>query len=236
MGALIRKKHKLSLEMDEEYNVTECNDKYIVSKMKNSSMITYDVENLKRACNCRIKCDECNICIHSFSCTCIVYAVQFVICKHIHYACKKLSLSSPILEPDEHAMDRDSLIIDTDEQKERQMFEKDTIVSTLQKQSATTSAQTTLKDTLLHSIQQLQNRVLGIEESSQIKHIQQLINAANSYLDIASVTPNNFTKIPKLAAAPVNKKVEKQRELILKNNQKNNSFCIFKICATAHKQ
>lgn len=93
--ALIRKKNKLSLEMDEEYNVTECNDKYIVSKIENSSMITYDVENLKRACNCGIKCDECNICIHSFSCTCIVYAVQFVICKHIHYACKKLSLSSP---------------------------------------------------------------------------------------------------------------------------------------------
>lgn len=117
-------------------------------------------------------------------------------------------------------MDSESLIIDTDEQKERQMFEKDTIVSTLQKQSATTSAQTTLKDTLLHSIQQLQNRVLGIEKSSQIKHIQQLISASNSYLDIASVTPNNLTKIPKLAAAPVNKKVEKQRKFNIKKQSK----------------
>lgn len=218
--ALIRKKHKLSLEMEEEYDVIECNDKYIVSKIENSSVITYDVQKSKEVCNCRIKCDECNICIHSFSCTCVVYAIQFVICKHIHYVIKKLSLNSPILESNEHEMDSESLIIDTDEQKERQMFEKDIIVSALQKQSATISDQPTLKNTLLHSIQQLQNRVLSIEESSQIKHVQQLINAANSYLDVANVAPKNLTKIPKLATAPVNKKVEKQRKFNIKKQSK----------------
>lgn len=43
---------------------------------------------------CGLKCKECKICIHSYTCTCMDNVINFNICKHIHACCMKLSISN----------------------------------------------------------------------------------------------------------------------------------------------
>lgn len=36
---------------------------------------------------CALNCEYCNICTHSYDCTCIDFLIRTNICKHIHYVC-----------------------------------------------------------------------------------------------------------------------------------------------------
>uniref|UniRef100_A0A6P7FSL1 Uncharacterized protein LOC114332217 n=1 Tax=Diabrotica virgifera virgifera TaxID=50390 RepID=A0A6P7FSL1_DIAVI len=48
---------------------------------------TYFVENQSNTCpqdSCALRCTDCNICIHSYKCSCIDNVIYFNICKHIH--------------------------------------------------------------------------------------------------------------------------------------------------------
>ncbi|XP_011407648.1 PREDICTED: uncharacterized protein LOC100639460 [Amphimedon queenslandica] len=46
----------------------------------------YTVEKISDACSCscRIRCSTCDVCVHSYSCTCMDYLIHSTICKHIH--------------------------------------------------------------------------------------------------------------------------------------------------------
>ncbi|GFY74776.1 uncharacterized protein TNIN_439101 [Trichonephila inaurata madagascariensis] len=96
--ALIRKRHKGSEEMDSKYDYIQCDEKHIVTKSEGSSIFTYDILEGNRSCRCPIRCEECNICIHSFSCTCVDYCIRFVICKHIHFIQQKNNLMNSVTE------------------------------------------------------------------------------------------------------------------------------------------
>jgi hypothetical protein len=47
----------------------------------------YKVENLKKVCIenvCPLQCRTCNVCVHTYQCSCIDSRVYLNICKHIH--------------------------------------------------------------------------------------------------------------------------------------------------------
>ena len=44
----------------------------------------YDVALCMDTCDCLVKCDNCKVCVHMYSCSCVDYAVHFVACKHAH--------------------------------------------------------------------------------------------------------------------------------------------------------
>jgi len=51
--------------------------------------IKYLVEKCNVICNnCILRCDSCNICVHTFKCSCIDNVLYFNICKHIHAIAK----------------------------------------------------------------------------------------------------------------------------------------------------
>jgi len=55
---------------------TELNVKYVIEKCN----IICD--------NCILRCDSCNICVHTFKYSCIDNVLYFNICKHIHAIAK----------------------------------------------------------------------------------------------------------------------------------------------------
>ena len=84
---LIRQRH--STKMDENiYSIIQLDEnKYVITKIVGKSEIqSYDVHLDDINCQCEIECIDCNICIHTLTCTCIDYNIRFVLCKHIHYA------------------------------------------------------------------------------------------------------------------------------------------------------
>ncbi|KAH1008338.1 uncharacterized protein LOC109535894 isoform X1 [Dendroctonus ponderosae] len=53
----------------------------------NTTQELYFVEQRKLHCNCKIICQECDACLHQYSCTCIDSSVRYNMCKHIHLVC-----------------------------------------------------------------------------------------------------------------------------------------------------
>ncbi|KAF8769946.1 hypothetical protein HNY73_017532 [Argiope bruennichi] len=77
----IRKRHASSIEMKEDiYSSIQLNENtFIITKTIGESIFTYSVEKINATECCPIKCDQCNVCIHSMSCTCIDYSKKFLI-------------------------------------------------------------------------------------------------------------------------------------------------------------
>lgn len=52
---------------------------------ESDSKIKYCIEKVDIICNtCVLRCDTCNICVHTFKCSCMNNVIYFNICKHIH--------------------------------------------------------------------------------------------------------------------------------------------------------
>lgn len=79
----INKSHKLSLETKPEI-VLLSEDKWQVQSFSGNNL--YTVHKVEEECGraCHMKCFVCDICIHSFTCTCIDNVIRGNICKHIH--------------------------------------------------------------------------------------------------------------------------------------------------------
>ncbi|KFM69083.1 hypothetical protein X975_14697, partial [Stegodyphus mimosarum] len=216
---LIRKRHKNSLEMKNEYYFFDIGNKYTVTKTVQSTVYTYEVEKVNDSCSCPIRCDECNICIHSMSCKCIDFSIRFVICKHIHYVCTKLKQAS-IENPHEQIntiatlheqFSGDNLIID----EERNETERNIIVPYLQKNQSLENKKTGL----LNKLQDLQRRLSECESEHVLHYAEQNINAINAYMDISLACSLALPeKLPEQAKAPSNKYIKKQRNLFTKKS------------------
>ncbi|KFM67084.1 hypothetical protein X975_12047, partial [Stegodyphus mimosarum] len=72
--------------------------------------VTYEKE-----CSCEICCNDCNVCIHKFSCTCHDYSIRFVICKHIYFVVQHFNCHDLNKRPGSFTNSNDDLTIDIDE-------------------------------------------------------------------------------------------------------------------------
>lgn len=94
----INERHKRSENLNPEYVIEiEEKKKWVVPSEKSigsAYLETYDVVR-KESCACEIRCNDCNICIHEFHCSCPDYAIKFVICKHIHLICRSFMKDIP---------------------------------------------------------------------------------------------------------------------------------------------
>lgn len=53
-----------------------------------SSNDIYIVEERNLSCNCKLVCQDCQTCLHRYSCTCLDASIRWNMCKHIHLVCK----------------------------------------------------------------------------------------------------------------------------------------------------
>lgn len=79
--AVIKTMHILS--RDEEYQFEEKSDGWLLES--NEIEKIYEIRMLQPSACCELKCAECGICYHTYTCTCFDYLVKSLICKHIHY-------------------------------------------------------------------------------------------------------------------------------------------------------
>lgn len=94
----INKAHKASENVvSSAFVVSKEGEEWFVSSSNGKEK--YTITKCGNICeeNC-MKCSYCNICIHSFKCTCHYNVIKMNICKHIHACCRVFSLtgSSPL--------------------------------------------------------------------------------------------------------------------------------------------
>ena len=84
----IHKRHLASHEMTMESVIAIQERIWEVKSSRNERKYMVALENLVSPEKCMLKCNECDICIHSFACTCQDYVVNGNMCKHIHLIVK----------------------------------------------------------------------------------------------------------------------------------------------------
>ncbi|KAH1009021.1 hypothetical protein HUJ04_001450, partial [Dendroctonus ponderosae] len=55
--------------------------------LDSSKLMQSEQDDHFETCKCRLKCTQCDCCIHQFACSCSDNAIQWNICKHIHLLC-----------------------------------------------------------------------------------------------------------------------------------------------------
>lgn len=81
----IRLRHKTSDKLDTEIVVQMETGWQVASSSRNE---IYVVEERVSQCDCKLRCPDCEICLHQYSCTCLDAAIRWNMCKHIHLVCR----------------------------------------------------------------------------------------------------------------------------------------------------
>ena len=85
----IRKRHLTSNKLS-SHLVSEAGDcEWRVKSTEADHEYTVTLESTTCQTECRLLCNDCGICIHMFSCTCLDFLINYTICKHIHLVAKR---------------------------------------------------------------------------------------------------------------------------------------------------
>ena len=77
----INRKHSKAEELDPDL-IQDCGQEWQVKS--NSDMSLYYVKLEKKTCDCKLRCEKCNVCVHTYSCTCLDATLHYTVCKHVH--------------------------------------------------------------------------------------------------------------------------------------------------------
>ncbi|XP_049954648.1 uncharacterized protein LOC126470691 [Schistocerca serialis cubense] len=96
--------HKTSLLMDKDL-ITEVDGGSEAPSTSSSEV--YIVKDNTDICEHESKCSDCNVCIHTYYCTCMDYYIRFNICKHVHPVFHDSVCENPLQSPEVLGTDDD---------------------------------------------------------------------------------------------------------------------------------
>lgn len=91
----VHQNHEASKNIKLEHiKILNNNMGYIITSLSNISL-QHHIIKVGHICNHQscLKCKECNICFHTFQCTCVDNLIKMNICKHIHACAREVSKS-----------------------------------------------------------------------------------------------------------------------------------------------
>ena len=97
---VIRERHKSSLKFSID-TVTETEKNSSWDVMSKDGTLTYTVSFLSNTCSeqCQIRCRDCDICVHNYTCNCADALIHYTICKHIHLVAR---IATNLVKQDEN--------------------------------------------------------------------------------------------------------------------------------------
>nr|XP_042912137.1 uncharacterized protein LOC122272463 [Parasteatoda tepidariorum] len=212
----LRLRHQTSLALSLDF-VSEINDSFIVLS-SNDPATTYMVKKNNKSCTCRLRCDECDSCLHAYTCTCIDASIKNNMCKHIHLTCRYLQSKQCI---DKVGVEATSLCIDTD--KADKDFEENVIVTELLKESGTVNI--SLIEAKEDLIKKFSDMIYGIKDASEVKILNDTYKSAQVKLlaHHNSTTPlNPLSPTKKRKIAPQRRLFSVKNKRVKRNNAISN--------------
>ncbi|GFW58856.1 uncharacterized protein TNCV_4046941 [Trichonephila clavipes] len=201
----LRKRHKVGQSLtslciennEDEWSVssTRGKDIYIVKR------------NFTCSKECTVMCRECNHCLYNFTCTYIDNAVQWNMCKHIHFICSKNlnKINSTILEErpflDSHVADEE--MITCEDRKRGGGLEKEAHVDNLR---ATSTRAEISKEEFLNVGMQLLNKVSPEQYDNILTLLKNNVDSSHLFPEA-----NQEIVSRSLNMEPPNKKIKTQR-------------------------
>ncbi|GFS42795.1 uncharacterized protein NPIL_506261 [Nephila pilipes] len=219
--AQLRKRHKVGQELtslcfrknEEEWSVasTKSNEIYIVKK------------NVACSEGCTLMCKECKQCLHKFTCTCIDNAIQWNMCKHIHYICSRNLNEINSAVPEDEGLSVHSPIVDEEEMvicEDRKFLEKATLVDNLR---ATATRKTTSKEEFQKKCTELINKTPPEQYDNVLSLLQNTLDSPHFFPQAnQEAVPKNLNK------EPPNKKIKTQRYVLTKKKTAQKASTTFR--------
>ena len=185
---MIRERHQSSLKLCAALvNETEQNSSWEVTSRDRTS--TYTVSLLNNTCpqQCEIRCYDCDICVHIYTCNCADALIRYTICKHIHLVAR---VTTDIVKPGENS-------------DETPQHSSENLLQTIQDKNVCDIA--TLRNDLQTSLSGLSWQINMINDIETLRCIRKYINSAANLikLKVNPLVPTN--------KHPVNIHIERQR-------------------------
>ena len=216
--SLIQKRHTSSKSLSPD-SVSIINSTTWEIQSENGSNV-YVVEKASNDCSdhCALNCKECNICVHTFNCTCPDSQIYHTICKHVHLVVRQNTIP--------------------------QHENRDTTYTAMQVQKLDHTLQTTLvneisthpnvpldliKSRVLLLIQDITNQVESSSSLENLKAAEKFLFVARNNLsaDVTSIKPKEPLK-----NEPANTKIEKQRPFKKTNKKVNPEYVMVTLLET----
>jgi hypothetical protein len=191
----IRKRHMTSLSMSTSAITEKAKDTWIV--VSSDECCSYVINKINDCTTCHLRCPECQVCTHQFSCTCPDSLIRTTICKHVHLLVRKLGIKPTI----------PSLITSQNDIEE--------IVKELQ---APPSDDTTLKRNILKQISTLISNIHHCSSDSILTEINTHISAAVSLSSLTTSFPQSMIYS---SNSPPTKKIQPQQPFYSKRKQRS---------------
>ena len=77
----INRRHSKAEELDPDLIQSSGQEWQVKSS---TDMSLYCVKLEKKTCDCKLRCEKCNVCVHTYSCTCLDATLHYTMCKHVH--------------------------------------------------------------------------------------------------------------------------------------------------------
>lgn len=209
----IKNRHRAAITNSYSFIVIEENN--IFESCDNN--LKYRITKMKENICCALSCTFCNICVHSFECTCLDYSVRSTICKHIH------SLVMHI----ENISDKPTCGT-TESRNNDANQEISVLVNNMPKEYVTkkfdhNNLLTNIKSEALKLLTNINSLNYTLEEQKHILKQLKILNnlgSASGNLEIESYIPKTLD--------PPNKKIEKQQFFSTKKKRKSKNTLISK--------
>ena len=171
------------------------------------SGVNYTIQLDEDTCphNCSLKCSDCSICLHTYSCSCADSLIRSTICKHMHLVarlCAQTSCNS--VQPSVQEME----------------YQQETLLANLKSDKVATG----LKERVKRALTELTAQISSCDDD-------ELITAAEKHIKMAQ----NIIKATKSCATfpppkpePSNKQVAKQRPFFSTKKRKHTAISMAK--------
>ncbi|XP_050506518.1 uncharacterized protein LOC126884577 isoform X1 [Diabrotica virgifera virgifera] len=163
----LRKRHVTSQSLDLSKVIKSDNGWLVPSNSRNEM---YTIQKVKENCPCRLVCEDCEACLHCYTCTCLDSCIKWNMCKHIHLICKytqmDLTKESTIPNTNLLAGDADNLMIECDDEN-RALIDA---VSKIKKDE-----ESSLKEAKEKLILQLTGQINDLDSFEELKAVQKIV-------------------------------------------------------------
>ena len=206
----LRKRHEHSVDMTACCYEMPSGNEWIVQS-EESTYNLYTVSFCEQVCTrCDLRCDDCNMCIHSYMCTCPDNAIRFNMCKHIHLVCRKF----PQCSMDVTAMSDSNHLVMADVDALRQN-EIDALMADLSHSQPKKNDTSDIRESIRKLSQEIVHLADTVQDRKQLLCIQEIMSSVKPKVEsiglgIASLPIINDISLCK---EPSNKKIEPQRRL-----------------------
>ena len=196
----INKRHKTASEILNSCCITPLEEnKWEVASVKSPSHF-YTIAKMQENCNCKVCCAECQICPHSYTCSCMDSLLHTTICKHVHLV--HMTYGSPIAN---------TTIIQSDDNYS--YFE------TLLTRPITDSTLTSAKEFLNSKLQETEICVSRCQNLDAIKSATKHIQAAISVM--STMEQKTPSVLPIKRKVSPNENSERQRKFFTTKKEEN---------------